>query len=237
MSIAAIRERFPEVVDLYEFVARSHDSLALLGFSRGNSLACVSVCRDEICQPLVERVATRWGRPFVMGGLAGLLFLGRTGFCAALHHGPWEGGRQRFVFFGLTHIGWDDDGVQGSCRRPGQDEPSLACGALAGFQRELSGEGAQLEFAWDDLEYGLLKRRLAASISEQEVPDLVQVTRLARRAIDEDLARLAGDEIDAARADWAVFTGIQIHGPGGRELVWPGSAYAVIAGQRRELNL
>ena len=55
------------------------------------------MCRDELMSGFDEAVSEVWGRPFGVGALAGLVFLGRTGLQAALSHVPGEDGRHRFV--------------------------------------------------------------------------------------------------------------------------------------------
>ncbi len=76
------------------------------------------------------------------------------------------------------------------------------------------------------MEYGLLRLRLSARIEPGASPDLVDLTRLAHRVLAEDLEATVLDGLDPERADVAVYTGVQIHGPNGLELVWSGGAWA-----------
>lgn len=80
------------------------------GFSGENSIACVGVCRDELCDPFVHEVIARFGPTFGMRGLGGFLSCGNTGFGAAHAHSPVVDGRRRFVYFVAPHIAIDELG-------------------------------------------------------------------------------------------------------------------------------
>jgi hypothetical protein len=41
--------------------------------------------------------------------------------------------------------------------------------------------------------------------------------------------------VDRQREDYAVVAGIQIHGPEGLSLTWPGASYVVVQGSRSEI--
>jgi len=206
------------------------------GFSTDNTLACVGVCRDELGSTLPHAVQARWGWTFSLSTLAGLLFLGRTGFAAARRHAPIENGRERYVFFVAPHIGIGAGGEVGVCSRIGRPGTSQACGALCAFLGEL--EAGRLQLATDpgDIEHSLLKQRLLRELPFGRLPGLIDLTRAARRAIFDDLETLIGETLDPEENDWAVLSGIQVHGPGNQPWFWPGECYVKVRGQRQEIG-
>jgi hypothetical protein len=231
-----LAERFPGAVTMPRFIDSSQAALAAHGFVPANTLACIGLCRDEICAPFADALQAVWGPSFSFASLAGAVLPGRTAFGAFLHHAPVEGGRHRIVLFGFTHIAVDAEGVPGPCERPGMDRVSNACGALVGFHGELGAGLGALEIDLDDPEYGLLRQRMAARLEPGAPLDLVGVTLLAHRVLAEDLERLVRGAIDPGLVDAAVFTGVQVHGPQGAEWIMPGQAYALLEQGRVELS-
>ncbi len=231
----SLETHFPGALSEEAFIRASQEALAAYGFHRENTIACVAVCRDEMTRTLVDGVQAAWGEAFNFSSLGGMLFLGKTGFLAAQHHAPLYGGRERYVFFAMPHIAIDAQGEVGVCYRPGRQEPSGACGALLAFRREMLSGRLNLELDLDDVEQSLLKHRLLRRIRYGNVPDLVSLTRIAHEVIREDLERLLAATVDAAQSDYAVLTGIQVHGPDRAQYVWPGEMYAVVGGRKTRL--
>jgi hypothetical protein len=163
-----------------------------------------------------------------------MVLLGETGFRAAEGHAPLVGGRERYVFFVLPHIALGEGGEPGLSKRPGRPEPALACGALAALESELVQGPLRLELEPYDLEYSLLKRRLAGFIPPGDHPDLVRLTYLAHQAALADLETMIERTVDSEAADYAVLSGIQIHTPG-PGYIWPGQAYLLTAGRLQDL--
>lgn len=89
-------------------------------------LMATSVCSDDINVPSTTFFNVLFG-PFVMGGLGGLPFVGKTGMTAFSHHIPDEG--SAFIFYG-PHIGITLDGELGKMYRPRMEETGNSCGAL-----------------------------------------------------------------------------------------------------------
>ena len=228
---------FPGTISEADFVRSSYEALYSHGFSDENTIACVGVCRDEITRSLVDRIQKAWGEAFNFSSLGGMLFLGRTGFSAAHHHAPVNDGRERYVYFAMAHIAIDDDGNIGVCYRPGRPEASGACGALIAFRQEMLDGGLNLELDLDDIEQSLLKHRLFRKIRYGDFPDLVELTKIAYEVILEDLERLVGEMVNTTVSDYAIISGIQIHGTDKEQYVWPGVKYVVKNGQRDELVL
>jgi hypothetical protein len=230
-----LAQRFPGAVPMQQFVASSQQALAQQGFRPDNTLACIGLCRDEICVPFADALQAVWGPCFSFASLAGAVLPGHTAFGAFLHHAPLEGGRHRIALFGFTHIAVDAAGEPGPCERPGMPAPSNACGALVGFHGELDAGLGALEIDPDDPEYGLLRQRMAARLEPGTALDLVGVTMLAHRVLAEDLERQVRGAIDPAHVDAAIFTGVQVHGPAGAEWVNPGQAYTLLEQGRVDL--
>lgn len=233
----ALQTHFSGALPEADFVNQTHQALQEFGFSAQNSIPCVSLCRDERTHPLITKIYDAWGESFNFSSLAGMLFLGKTGFGAAYAHAPQEGGRERYVHFALPHIALSDDGEVGMFQRPGREKASGACGALMAFQAEIATGAPNLQLNPDDVEQSLLKQRLFKEIPSGETPDLVTLTRLAQRAILADLERMISLTVDTARSDYAVLTGIQIHASNFNDYIWPAEMYAVVNGRRHELSL
>ena len=227
---------FPNTLTEAQFIEDSHRALNVYGFYGPNSISCVSVCRDEITYPLVDKIYQTWGEAFNFSSLAGMLFLGKTGFNAAHHHAPTIEGRERYVYFAMAHIAIDADGEIGRCQRPGQHETSGACGALMAFRNEMLDGQLNIELDPDDIEQSLLKHRLFPKIKYGDVPDLITLTKITWQTITEDLERIISLTVNLNHSDYAVLTGIQIHGSE-NNYVWPGTLYAMVNGQRHEVTL
>ncbi len=230
-------EVFPSALPREEFVRRSTEALEPHGLVPGSTLAMIGVCRDELTFPLVDRLQSVWGPAFDLSSLAGMLFLGRTGIAAARLHAPSEDGRQRFAAFVFSHIGIDDDGTAGRCRRPGVHEASAACGALEAFRGELAGGRLDVDLDPGDLELSLLKQRLLRALPYGHVPDIVELTLLARDVIFDDLRMLVDQLERGGDADIAVISGVQVHGSDRRGFVVPGRAFVHVGPDRTEIPL
>jgi hypothetical protein len=231
-----LNENFQGALPEKVFVEKTLGVLAGKGFTPENAIACVGVCRDEITQPFVEFVKEAWGEAFNFSSLAGMLFLGKTGFSAAQHHAPDEDGRERYVYFALPHIAIHEDGQIGVCRRIGRKEPSSACGALLAFQKEMESGSLNLGLDFDDVEQSLIRMRLLQEIPYGQVPDLPVLTKTTLKVIQKDLTRMIQLTVNTDRSDYAVLTGIQIHGPD-RNYIWPDLCYSFVNGVQREITI
>ena len=64
----------------------------------------------------------------------------------------------------------------------------------------------------DDAEYVLLKKKVMSKVAKKEGDvSLVQVTKAAMQAINDDIEKLISLTVDPKTADYAVITGVQIH--------------------------
>ncbi len=234
----ALAATYPGAIEESAFVQRSSDTLARHGFTGDNSIASVCCCRDEISQTLHSSVTESWGLVFNKSSLAGMVLSGRTGFGAAQAHSPQEAdGRERYVFFAMPHVAIGPEGEAGIVDRPGRAAPSSACGALLAVKAELEQGGLDDTFDPDDVEQSLLKGKIRARMSDEDSTDIYNITHKAYEAILDDLARTLDATFDPEKADLAVVTGIQIHGPGGVNYVQPKDCYAVVNGERTQIAL
>lgn len=248
---------FDRVFKEADFVDKTYSELSKFGFNADNSIACVCVCRDEISQSLIEEVNKRWGYAFNLSSLGGMFFAGRTGLMAAMSHSPIIEGRERYVFYAMPHIAIDAEGRIGFCKRQGREGDSIACGALNAFQKELmtkevsvSGNSVRDNKAkntltptliadtafTDDIEMSLIRLRLSKEIPSDKAPDLLQLTKVTQKIIQKDIESALKITVDVTKSDYAIITGIQIHGADG-DYVSPAECYAVVNGKKEELKL
>ncbi len=219
-----------------DFVTRTHDELTKYGFSADNTIACVGVCRDEITQPLIRLIRDKWGEAFNLSSLAGMFFAGKTGLSAAMHHAPNVDGKERYIYYALPHIAIDEEVQVGCCKRTGRDGKSIACGALNAFQKEIAGGRIDTTMDNEDVEQSLLKMRLLKEIPYGQAPGLLELTKITQMVIQTDLESTLKRLVDTDKSNYAVITGIQIHGPDGN-YVWPASCYAVVTGEKKKIEL
>ncbi len=212
----------PGVLPAEEYLTRTVAAARRAGFSSGDTLPVVATCRDELMVGFTEMVDRAWGPYFAVGALGGMVLAGRSGIAAAVGHAP-DQGRRRFVLFVMPHLGIGMDGTVGVVHRPGQTEPSPACGALSMFQQEVASGELRLEYDRLDPEMSLLRTRLAPAVLRGGLPDLPALTALARDVAAADLMEIGG-MTGSGRGSVAVFTGIVVHGPYGQEFVAPHAA-------------
>lgn len=224
-----LQKTLPGATAIDEFVFQTKQILVQKGFyPHVNTFVCVGLCRDEITSPLEEKIEAMWGQAFICGSLAGMLFCGKTGFSAAHHHAP---DNARIVYYCFTHIAIDHEGQIGSVyrTRSGMTERTTACGALAAFTAEIAAGKLNLKFDEDDIEMSTLKkyivRKTGLSTDPAHPPDLLKVTMAAYQVITADLERYAKIDADEFKErEYALFTGVQIHGPDGSDFCWLGKA-------------
>eukprot|EP00047_Mylnosiga_fluctuans_P006159 m.245222 g.245222 ORF g.245222 m.245222 type:complete len:327 (-) comp14632_c0_seq1:41-1021(-) len=135
------------------------------GFTPENTLFACSVCVDEINHEdddITCLLKSFWGECFYLGGLAGVPFVGKTGFSAFSHHCPEDG--NLFVLF-APHVGIAPNGSIGKYARAGQSDLDNACGAAVGaFKAVEAGQAAAAPGAEDylDSQFVWIRGQLAA---------------------------------------------------------------------------
>ncbi len=231
-----MNENFDRVIKEVDYVRKTYNALKQFGFNDDNSIASVCVCRDEISQTIRSIIKHIWGEAFNFSSLAAMFTAGKTGLKAAMHHAPQVDGRERYVFYVVPHIAINEDGKSGFCKRRGIKEESSACGALCLFLSELHQGKLHIKLDEEDIEESLIKRRLLKEIPYGHVPDLIELTKITRKVIQEDLEHGIENVVDTGKSDYAVFTGIQIHAPDAN-YIWPSDSYAVIEGKKQGLKI
>lgn len=212
-----------------EFIDVTYNALHELGFSADNTIACVSICRDELCQSLAQMVNERWGPAFILSSLAGMFWAGKTGLLAALSHSPHIGGRERHVFYAMSHVAVDEEGRFGYCKRPGRQDQSPACGVLAVLREQLAKGQINQDIGLLDIELSLIKMRLLKEIAPGEAPDLFELAKISQKAIQTDLERSIRSLVDTSKSDYALISGIQIHETE-TNYILPSTFYVVVNG-------
>eukprot|EP01130_Rhizamoeba_saxonica_P004789 TRINITY_DN1948_c0_g1_i2.p1 TRINITY_DN1948_c0_g1~~TRINITY_DN1948_c0_g1_i2.p1 ORF type:complete len:282 (+),score=57.24 TRINITY_DN1948_c0_g1_i2:361-1206(+) len=167
-----------------------------------------------------------------------MVFCGKTGINAALAHSPTtEDGRRKYVFFVAPHIAISKQGEIGVVYRNGKkSERSSACGALCALKDNLENNSLNVRLDPLDMEQSLLRQLMVENLDYGSIPDLLTLTRVCHKLILEQIENLIQVTIDASIDDYAVLSGIQIHGPKGSNFFWPGSMYLFSNGERIDLT-
>ncbi len=191
-----------------------------LGFVPDQTLAAVSICRDELTQHLMVDVESRWGPSFCLGGLGGLPSLGSTGWGACLSHVPERSGRGKLLVFGLPHVGLGPDGESGVSLRRQQDSPTPTCGALSSILSSWHQPPADNDHGLADHE-ALLLRRLLDEEAPGDPADIMDLTRIAAAAVEREMNNQLNALAPWDQMDVALFIAIQIHVSGQPDHVLP----------------
>lgn len=249
-----VRTHFPRAIGIDDFLFRSEVAMAHFGFTGANTIAITTLCRDEITMPLKEAIGKIYGWAFSAEGLGGYTTCGVTGIGAGLSHSPKPAdGKERYVFFSFPHIAIDAGGRIGKLQRPGRPGSSCACGALEKSRQMIVKKGIDTvrRMPTDpmDPELTLLARR-CAEVLAQDGPigddlNLVQVTKAAAKAAEQDLANIISKTVNTAKADYVVISGVQIHSWGqdfedaspNMEFICPLKTYAVVDGERTDFDV
>lgn len=64
-----------------------------------------------------------------------------------------------------------------------------------------------------DIEQNLLKMRLLREIPYGHVPDLLELTKITQKVVQKDIEYALNIIVDRSKSDYAMLSGIQIHGP------------------------
>ncbi len=139
----------------------------------------------------------------------------------------------------MPHIAISQDGTVGEVYREGLEHVSHACGALSAIVEELQSGHLQLMTDMQDIEQSMIRQKLISAIEYGDKPDLAAMTQLASRIIAQDVAQLLSP-LDSSVFNYAVITGVQIHGPLDTQWIYPQEFYLVssaIPGNRKDLGV
>ncbi len=192
----------------------------------------------KICGSLVHELEKKLGSSFCLRSLSGFLSCGKMAFGAAHSHTPIkEGHRVKYTYVVAPHIGISADGTVGAVERVGQPKPSGACGALRAFHSALSSGqlDGETKFESSDMEMSAIKQLLSQRCKRDA--SLADVTKEALAVIQEQLESIIKELVNEDQTDYAVISGIQVHGPGvANNFFWPSTCYTCEAGNRRTIK-
>jgi hypothetical protein len=206
----AMEKLFPQSFEAQDWLDTTQVILGTRGFTKENSLACVSVCRDFLALRLVQQVNDTWGGAVNGSSIAGFLALGKTGLSTLLSNAPPGYDRDRYVFIAMPHLAISASGTLGSPE-----------GLLGRFRKEL--EKGKVELAEDplDSEYCAAKQKLLQKHNFGPVPSLATLTKTAAVIAEETLEELIfgakgeggvykGGVVPTETADVTVLVGVQV---------------------------
>lgn len=221
-----VQNHFPGTLPLKEYMRKTYDCLLNYRFNDNNTMGMVAICRDEIADPLFKEVIKYWGKTFNCCSLAGFVMMGKTGLAAATDHTPIFECLRRFTFYAMPHIAISRYGDIGRVYREGIEKPSHACGALEVIVNELKSGHLNLETDMEDIEQTIIRQKILSTINYGDKPDLVEITKLASQIIFNDVEKLLST-LDNTIFQYAVMTGILIHGPLETQWIYPQNFYVV----------
>ncbi|MDI1472259.1 MAG: hypothetical protein QMD43_03730 [Thermodesulfovibrio sp.] len=192
-----------------DFIEKTYKILNNFGFNNENTIASVCTCRDELAQTILTDIKRWWGDVFNFSSLGGLFTSGLTGLKAFFSHAPRLNTKERYIFYVFSHIGIDEKGSLGFCKRRGIDN-STACGALISLLKDISEKNLELNYE-KDREQSYLKERLFKEIKQDETLDLLNITKIVMRITKYEIEGLTKKIVDPSISDYALFCGIQIH--------------------------
>lgn len=120
---------YPNAVRISELQINTCTQVRENGWDGDHSIWATSLCSDEVnygFQIFNEKMAGPG--PFILGGITGLPFTGKTGMKAFLSHVPTNG--LALILYG-PHIGITKDGEIGKVCRKSQEKPSSCCGSIS----------------------------------------------------------------------------------------------------------
>ncbi|GAB1538089.1 low-co2 inducible protein lcib [Scytonema sp. NUACC21] len=231
-----VQHHFPGTLPLESYMSKTYECLNSYGFTNENTMGMVAICRDEITDPLFDAIIRYWGKTFNCCSLAGFVTMGKTGLAAATDHTPIFEGRRRFTFYAMPHIAISRYGEIGKVYRQGLDKPSHACGALEAIVKEIELGCLSLETDMQDIEQSIVRQKILSTLQYGEKPDLVGITKLACQIISKDIEKLLRT-LNSSVFNYAVMTGIQIHGPLETQWVYPQNFYVVGPEGKKAIDL
>jgi hypothetical protein len=191
-----VKEFFSDAKPITELRQLIETELPKMNLNSSNTLWATSVCSDEVNQSLhqLDDYFKAFG-PFILGGISGIPFAGKTGFKAFASHIPDEGGA--VIIYG-PHIGITKDGLVGKVNREGQDHSSSCCGSLvAGLNSVKSGN--VLNISHDDYQQGQVNKIITENIEEIKSTDsdIIGTTEVAYKQIKRELTDIVAGSLDS----------------------------------------
>lgn len=237
-----LQSYFPNALNKLNYLGAATHKLNQMGFTNENTLAAVSICRDEILEDFRKSVTISWGNVFTLGGLAGLPVAGKTGLTAFSHHIPDDVESPQFLFVVASHIAIGENGELCAIKRKNCSSDSHACGSLLnclGKFKQANGN-YQPEFRVNDIGQSYVESCLAPyqkEIINSENPELA-ITEKAFDVTLEILESLFSEMPEFTGGKFAVLGGIVINSPYGfGDYFSPKVAYKSDQNQKKDLEL
>ncbi len=221
-----LQTHFPGALPMRKYMRKTFQGLSAYGFSDENTMGMIAICRDEIAEPLFTEVIRYWGKTFNCCSLAGFVMMGKTGLAAATDHTPIVDNIRRFAFYAMPHVAISRHGDIGKVYRDGVQKVSHACGALESIANELASGHLKLEMDMQDIEQTIIRQKILSTLTYGDKPNLIEITKLASQIISNDVEKLL-NTLDNSVFNYAVMTGIQIHGPLDTHWICPQDFYVV----------
>jgi len=221
-----LQRDFPGSLPIEEYIQQTSEILKPYGFEDENTLGVLATCRDEIAETLLDEVIKYWGQTFDLRSLGGFIIAGRTGISTILGHTPMIDSIGRFVFYAMPHIAISEEGEIGKVYREGIQQVSHACGSLGVVVHELESGHINFQTDFDDLEQCSVRQKILSAIRYGQELNQLDITKLSCQIITEDLKRLLAP-VNSSTYNYAVLTGILIHGPRDTHWIYPQNSYVI----------
>lgn len=190
-----LRDYFANAKPISNLKTVIDDELKKVGLNGNNTLWATSICSDEANQSIhvLDDYFKAHG-PFVMGGISGIPFAGKTGFKAFASHIPDDGGA--VLIYG-PHIGYTNPDDVGKVKREGQKNPSACCGSIvAGLSNIKS--GSVLNIPHNDYQQGQVNKVLTEHYNDigKAKNDLIAATNITYKQIKRELTDIIDESIE-----------------------------------------
>lgn len=170
---------YPNAVSISHLQNIVSEKLSEKNLNSKNTLWATSVCSDEVNQSLhrLDENFETFG-PFILGGISGIPFAGKTGFKAFSSHIPDSGGA--LIIYG-PHVGISQEGEIGKVHRAGQRLNTSSCGSIIGALKSLKNDDdeqqtPQYDYQQEEVKNLLRKHWDKVSRSENPVITATEIT-------------------------------------------------------------
>ena len=237
-------KNFPNAMLENRFVRHTYQSLLPYGFDHLNTTACVGLCHHQDTQSLRIEIQQVWDNVHNLSSAAGLLFLARPDSNEygdlILDHMP----DNKYVIYSFSHLTLGPNGEVSLCQQPSQGGASSACGALAAFKQELTLSYLEVELDPYDRHNNRRKQNLYNQVQTGKLPNLIKLAKLTSQIILDDLKQILSMPEQSSELghpahinDYAIFSGVLIHGPKGLNYTWLDETYIVSTKQSMQSEL
>lgn len=210
--VKRVTSSFPGARKGADIMVRALRALKPYDVHRKNTVYGQSLCSDEINSDpghLSTLLSGYFGKAFVLGGIGGAPYVGKTGFAAFSHHVPDSG--HVFIIFG-PHIGFSPNGEPGKFLRNGQTTLSTSCGAvIAAYNQCKSGENMPADPK--DMMQSWLRAKLKMHCDDvtKSVRPMVDLVMKAYKAVEDEMLSIVNTKFGTGHL--ILLGGIQINMP------------------------